>query len=282
MAGGTWCSGRVSGVGGAPPGALGAGCGAQGGASSPHRTTHWSRPRHGWLVPCGSPDMARRLSAGVRWPARRGVAEGGTHEERCGAMAGGAGRSCRASGAGGAPPGALGSGCCAQGATHSPPPNNALEPTAPRVACPLRQSVHGAAAHCGRSALRAGGKPPRQGGITTTPRPGTTTTATGDDRRPRRARQGRQTRQTSQTTTTGSDRRPRQKPHARDGPHRLAWPARPTPIPASRVLGHRVSRGRVRAACQCGAEQTLAPDAGEWGSVAGDYVGGPGAGEARR
>ena len=36
----------------------------------------------------------------------------------------------------------------------------------------------------------------------------------------------------------------------------------------------RVTRGRP--------EQVLAPDAGEWGSVAGDRLGGPGAGEAQR
>jgi len=32
----------------------------------------------------------------------------------------------------------------------------------------------------------------------------------------------------------------------------------------------------------CRPEQVLAPDAGEWGLVAGDRVGGPGAGEAQR
>lgn len=34
--------------------------------------------------------------------------------------------------------------------------------------------------------------------------------------------------------------------------------------------------------CQSGTEQTLAPDAGDWRSVASDRVGGPGAGEAQR
>ena len=59
--------------------------------------------------------------------------------------------------------------------------------------------------------------------------------------------------------TTGTDhhdryRPPRQQRHDRNSSHRLAWPARPTPVPASRVLGHRVGGGRARAACQCGAQ----------------------------
>ena len=75
---------------------------------------------NGSLYSCGSPSMARRLTASVRWPTRLGVAEGSTHEERGGAVAGGTWRSGRVSEACGAPPGALGAGRVARAGRPTP------------------------------------------------------------------------------------------------------------------------------------------------------------------
>src|SRR5437867_4878728 len=72
-----------------------------------------------------------RLSRSVWWPARRVV--GGALYPRAvvGLAAGAAGDTCQASVAGWRSPGALGAGRRTQRRTAFPPPNLALEPTAP-------------------------------------------------------------------------------------------------------------------------------------------------------
>jgi len=48
------------------------------------------------------------------------------------------------------------------------------------------------------------------------------------------------------------------------------------------VVGRAVGRPKAQVRARSSAQQTLAPDAGEWGAVAGDHLGGPGAGEGWR